>query len=80
MMRAAWPMRRLSGGCGSAWWAPVVSALGLGLIVYGILRSGTWGFVQPKADAPYWLGCRPSCSCIAGSSAVPPRLQLPWVR
>ena len=37
----------------------VLSALGLGLIVYGILRSGTWGFVQPKADAPNWLGLSP---------------------
>jgi MFS family permease len=37
----------------------VLSALGLGLIVYGILRSGTWGFVQPKADAPTWLGLSP---------------------
>ncbi len=26
----------------------VLSALGLGLVVYGILRSGTWGFAQPK--------------------------------
>ena len=37
----------------------VLSALGLGVIVYGILRSGTWGFVQPKADAPRWLGLSP---------------------
>jgi MFS family permease len=37
----------------------VLSALGLGLIVYGILRSGTWGFVLPKADAPKWLGLSP---------------------
>jgi MFS family permease len=37
----------------------VLSALGLALIVYGILRSGTWGFVQPKADAPRWLGLSP---------------------
>src|SRR5205823_13823679 len=29
----------------------VLSALGLWLIVYGVLRSGTWGFVRPKADA-----------------------------
>ena len=36
-----------------------LSALGLGLIVYGILRSGTWGFVQPKPDAPAWLGLSP---------------------
>ena len=25
-----------------------LSALGLGLIVFGILRSGAWGFVAPK--------------------------------
>src|SRR5215470_16877642 len=37
----------------------VLSALGLGLIVYGILRSGTWGFVQPKQGAPEWLGLSP---------------------
>ncbi len=36
-----------------------LSALGLGLVVYGILRSGTWGFIQPKADAPTWLGLSP---------------------
>ena len=34
----------------------VLSALGLGLVVYGILRSGTWGFVRPKPEAPEWLG------------------------
>jgi MFS family permease len=34
----------------------VLSAIGLGLVVYGILRSGTWGFVQPKPEAPEWLG------------------------
>jgi MFS family permease len=33
-----------------------LSALGLGLVVYGILRSGTWGFVRPKPEAPEWLG------------------------
>src|SRR5205809_519186 len=33
-----------------------LSAVGLGLIVYGILRSGTWGFVQPKPNAPELLG------------------------
>jgi MFS family permease len=37
----------------------VLSALGLGLVVYGVLRSGTWGFVLPKADAPNWLGLSP---------------------
>jgi MFS family permease len=37
----------------------MLSALGLGLIVYGILRAGTWGFVQPKEGAPQWLGLSP---------------------
>jgi MFS family permease len=37
----------------------VLSALGLGLIVYGILRAGTWGFVHPKQGAPQWLGLSP---------------------
>ena len=37
----------------------VLSALGLGLIVYGILRAGTWGFVQSKEGAPQWLGLSP---------------------
>ena len=44
-----------------------LSALGLGLIVYGILRSGTWGFVQPKPDAPDVVGP------VAGDLADPRR-------
>ncbi len=30
----------------------MLSALGLALIVFAILRSGTWGFVKPKPGAP----------------------------
>jgi MFS family permease len=37
----------------------VLSALGLGLVVYGVLRSGTWGFIQAKEGAPQWLGLSP---------------------
>ena len=33
-----------------------LSALGLGLIVFGILRGGTWGFVNPKPEAPSIAG------------------------
>jgi MFS family permease len=36
-----------------------LSALGLGLVVYGILRAGTWGFVSPKPGAPEWFGLSP---------------------
>jgi len=34
----------------------VLSAAGLGLFVFGVLRSSTWGWVQPKADAPVLFG------------------------
>ena len=37
-----------------------LSALGLGLVVYGILRSGSWGFVQPSPGGPSWLGLSPA--------------------
>lgn len=38
----------------------VLSAIGLGLLVFGILRSGEWGFVRPKPSAPELLGLSPS--------------------
>jgi MFS family permease len=47
-----------------------LSALGLGLIVYGVLRSGTWGFVQPKPEAPTWLGLSPVIWLLLGGGAV----------
>ncbi|MFD7324628.1 MFS transporter [Streptomyces sp. NPDC059875] len=34
----------------------LLSALGLGTFVYGVLRSGEWGWFRPKPDAPSWLG------------------------
>jgi len=34
----------------------VLSALGLGLAVFGVLRSGEWGWVTPKPGAPELLG------------------------
>ncbi len=37
----------------------VLSALGLGLVVLGILKAGTWGFVNPKPNAPSWAGLSP---------------------
>jgi Na+/melibiose symporter-like transporter len=47
-----------------------LSALGLGLIVYGILRAGTWGFVQPKQGAPQWLGLSPVIWLILSGGVV----------
>ncbi|MEV7523314.1 MFS transporter [Streptomyces sp. NPDC091371] len=34
----------------------VLSALGLGVFVYGVLRSDEWGWFLPKPDAPAWIG------------------------
>src|SRR6059058_4627599 len=37
----------------------VLSAGGLGLAIFGVLKSGTWGFIQPKPGAPEWFGLSP---------------------
>jgi MFS family permease len=37
----------------------VLSALGLGLVVFGTIRGGAWGFLSPKPGAPAWLGLSP---------------------
>jgi MFS family permease len=37
----------------------VLSALGLSLIVFGVLQAGAWGFVNSKPGAPAWLGLSP---------------------
>ena len=47
-----------------------LSALGLGLIVFGILRSGVWGFVKAKPGAPEWLGLSPTIWLILGGALV----------
>ncbi|HET8980882.1 MAG TPA: MFS transporter [Solirubrobacteraceae bacterium] len=36
-----------------------LSAVGLASIVLGVLKSGTWGFIRAKPDAPQWLGLSP---------------------
>jgi MFS family permease len=48
----------------------VLSALGLALVVYGILRSGTWGLVRPAAGAPTWLGLSPVVWLVLAGGAV----------
>jgi MFS family permease len=48
----------------------VLSASGLALVVYGILRSGTWGFVKPVAGSPEWLGLSPVIWLILGGGIV----------
>ncbi|WP_141015337.1 MFS transporter [Nocardioides sambongensis] len=38
----------------------VLSAAGLGLAVYGVLRSGSWGWVRPKPGSAEILGLSPT--------------------
>jgi MFS family permease len=48
----------------------VLSALGLGLVVFGILRAGEWGFVLPKPGAPEWLRLSPTLWLMFAGGAV----------
>ncbi len=47
-----------------------LSALGLGLVVFGILRAGAWGFVNPKPNAPVWAGLSPVVWLVAAGIVV----------
>jgi MFS family permease len=48
----------------------VLSALGLGLLVFGVLRSSEWGWVQPKTGGPSWAGLSPTIWLIIGGLFV----------
>jgi len=55
----------------------VLSAVGLGAIVYAVLRSGEWGWVLPKPDATSWLGISGTLWLLVGGAIVL-RLFLVW--
>ena len=48
----------------------VLSALGLGLLVFGVLRSGEWGWIHPKPGGPSWAGLSPSVWLVLGGLFV----------
>jgi MFS family permease len=48
----------------------VLSAAGLGLAVFGVLRSSDWGCIQPKPDGPELLGVSPTVWLIMGGLFV----------
>jgi EmrB/QacA subfamily drug resistance transporter len=48
----------------------VLSAAGLGAIVFGVLRSSEWGWVSPKPNAPTWLGISPTAWLVVGGLAL----------
>jgi EmrB/QacA subfamily drug resistance transporter len=47
-----------------------LSATGLGMLVYGVLRSAEWGWVNPKPGGPSWLDLSPTVWLIAGGLLV----------
>ena len=48
----------------------MLSAAGLGLAVFGVLRSSEWGWIQPKPDGPELLGVSPTVWLIIGGLFV----------
>ncbi|MGH8948573.1 MAG: MFS transporter, partial [Acidimicrobiia bacterium] len=47
-----------------------LTAAGLGLAVYGVLRSGEWGWIQPKPGGPEWLGISPTVWLILAGALI----------
>ena len=47
-----------------------LSALGLGLFVFGILKSGEWGWLQPRDGGPSWAGFSPVIWLVLGGLFV----------
>ncbi len=52
------------------WVGSVLSALGLGLFVFGVLRAGEWGWIQPKGGGPSWAGLSPTVWLMLGGLLV----------
>ena len=44
----------------------VLSASGLSIAVFGVLRSSTWGWITPKTNGPSLWGLSPTLWCILG--------------
>jgi MFS family permease len=52
------------------WIGALLSIAGLSLLVYGVLKAGTWGFVRPKPAGPVWLGTSPVVWLVLGGLLV----------
>jgi EmrB/QacA subfamily drug resistance transporter len=48
----------------------ILSALGLGLVVFGVLRTSEWGWIQPKPDGPSWANLSPTVWLVLGGLLV----------
>jgi MFS family permease len=52
------------------WVGSVLSATGLALFVFGVLKAGEWGWLQPKEGGPSWAGMSPSIWLMLGGLLV----------
>jgi hypothetical protein len=48
----------------------VLSALGLAMLVFGVLRSGEWGWIKPRPDGTSWAGLSPTVWFVLGGLFV----------
>ena len=48
----------------------VLAALGLGVAVYGVLRSSEWGWIQPKPGGTVWLGLSPTIWLVLAGAGI----------
>ncbi|SOD73231.1 EmrB/QacA subfamily drug resistance transporter [Jatrophihabitans sp. GAS493] len=48
----------------------LLSIAGLGSIVFGVLRSSEWGWVESKPGAPSWFGVSPTIWLIVGGLVI----------
>jgi len=48
----------------------VLSATGLALFVFGVLKAGEWGWIQPKEGQPSWAGLSPTVWLMLGGLLV----------
>jgi MFS family permease len=52
------------------WVGSVLSATGLALFVFGVLRAGEWGWLMSKEGGPSWAGMSPSVWLMLGGLLV----------
>jgi MFS family permease len=48
----------------------VLSAVGLALVVFAVLKAGTWGWIKPQANGTSWAGLSPTVWLILGGLVV----------
>ncbi|MFL5921137.1 MAG: MFS transporter [Gaiellaceae bacterium] len=48
----------------------LLSAMGLGVLVFGVLRSGEWGWIKPRPEGVSWWGLSPTIWLVLGGLGI----------